>query len=245
AGGERGLAGGHQLLGTAVDRRRRRAPDDPERHRSGDRLGAADRHSAGGGDGCRADLHRRGSSRRAALRRGAVPRDARIPEHRPAPAGALGRALGRRRRPAARQGHEVPAARGEVLMTADPTGTMSARPAAASAPAVDDRLRRGAVIPAHPLALDATGAIDERAQRALTRYYLDAGVDGLAVGVHTTQFELHDDLSMLADVWAMAAAERDRAGTDPLLVAGLVGDTDQAVAEAEVAREAGYQVALL
>ncbi|WP_022916505.1 dihydrodipicolinate synthase family protein [Ruania albidiflava] len=122
-------------------------------------------------------------------------------------------------------------------MTTDPIGAASSR--------ASDRLRQGAVIPAHPLALDATGAIDERAQRALTRYYLDAGVDGLAVGVHTTQFELHDDLSMLAEVWAMAAAERDRAGTDPLLVAGLVGDTDQAVAEAEVAREAGYQVALL
>ena len=135
-------------------------------------------------------------------------------------------------------------------MTTNPTGAVSAgaassRAVAASAPAVNDRLRQGAVIPAHPLALDAAGAIDERAQRALTRYYLDAGVDGLAVGVHTTQFELHEDVGRLADVWAMAAAERHRAGTDPLLVAGLVGDTDQAVAEAEVARDAGYQTALL
>ena len=101
------------------------------------------------------------------------------------------------------------------------------------------------VIPAHPLALDAQGRIDEAAQRALTRYYLDAGAHGLAVGVHTTQFELHDDQGQLAAIWQLAAEQRSYAGTDPVLVAGLVGDTAQAVAEAEVARELGYHAALL
>ena len=110
---------------------------------------------------------------------------------------------------------------------------------------VHRRLSGGVVIPAHPLALDADGRLDERAQRALTRYYLDAGAHGLAVGVHTTQFELHDDQDQLAAVWQLAADERGHAGTDPVLVAGLVGDTAQAVAEAEVARELGYRAALL
>ena len=53
-------------------------------------------------------------------------------------------------------------------------------------------LRRGAVIPAHPLALTAERKLDERRQRALSRYYLDAGAGGLAVGVHTTQFAIRD-----------------------------------------------------
>ncbi|SED93432.1 dihydrodipicolinate synthase family protein [Ruania alba] len=123
------------------------------------------------------------------------------------------------------------------------------------------RLAAGVAIPAHPLALTTEGAIDERAQRALTRYYLDAGVDGLAVGVHTTQFELHEDRAALTDVWRLAAetaaAETAAAGmpggggagvaqaTAPVLVAGIVGDTPQAVAEAELAAELGYQAALL
>ena len=52
--------------------------------------------------------------------------------------------------------------------------------------------REGMVIPAHPLALNAERKLDERRQRALTRYYLDAGAGGLAVAVHTTQFEIRD-----------------------------------------------------
>ncbi|GAA4430635.1 dihydrodipicolinate synthase family protein [Georgenia halophila] len=110
------------------------------------------------------------------------------------------------------------------------------------------RLRSGMVIPAHPLALDADGGIDLRAQRALTRYYLSAGADGLAIGVHTTQFELHEDRGMLQEVWSLAAttASESRAGRpEPMLVAGLTGDTADAVAEAAMARAAGYQAALL
>ena len=91
-----------------------------------------------------------------------------------------------------------------------------------SAADVHTQLAGAVVIPAHPLALDAQGCFDERAQRALTRYYLDAGAHGLAVGVHTTQFELHDDQGQLAAVWQLAAEQRGHAGTDPVLVAGSV-----------------------
>ncbi|MFJ5993154.1 dihydrodipicolinate synthase family protein [Lentzea sp. NPDC092896] len=104
---------------------------------------------------------------------------------------------------------------------------------------VRTRLLAGVTIPAHPLALTPGRAVDERAQRALTRYYLASEVDGLAVGVHTTQFELHDDLGMLAAVLALAATP------GPLLIAGVVGDTAQAVREAEVAARTGYDAVLL
>ena len=59
-------------------------------------------------------------------------------------------------------------------------------------PQVLAALRKGVVIPAHPLALDADRKLDRRRQRALTRYYLDAGAGGLAVGVHTTQFAIRE-----------------------------------------------------
>lgn len=113
---------------------------------------------------------------------------------------------------------------------------------------VATQLRSGVMIPAHPLALDAGGQPDMRAQRALTRYYLDAGVHGLAVGVHTTQFELHNDRQLLTDVWSLAAdtARAHRPADDqPLLIAGLTGDTPDAVVEAQIAADLGYQAALL
>ncbi|HEY3479080.1 MAG TPA: dihydrodipicolinate synthase family protein, partial [Streptomyces sp.] len=109
--------------------------------------------------------------------------------------------------------------------------------------AVRDRLLAGVAIPAHPLALTEDGEVDERAQRALTRYYLAAGADGLAVGVHTTQFALHDDEKQFAAVLDLAA--RTAEGCDPLLVAGVIGDIAQAVREAELAAEAGYDAVLL
>ncbi len=105
--------------------------------------------------------------------------------------------------------------------------------------------RGGGVIPAHPLALDARRTIDERRQRALTRYYLDAGVLGVAVGVHTTQFEIRNH-GMLRPVLQLAAEEASTWTTTPrLLVAGAVGPTNQAVAEAQLARELGYHAVLL
>lgn len=108
---------------------------------------------------------------------------------------------------------------------------------------VSARLRSGGVFPAHPLALSEPGQVDWRAQRALSRYYLDAGAHGLAVGVHTTQFALHDDRALLGDV-LRRAADVVR-GTDALLIAGVTGDCAQAIREAELARDLGYDAVLL
>lgn len=106
-------------------------------------------------------------------------------------------------------------------------------------------LKSGAVIPAHPLALDASRKFDRRRQRALTRYYLDAGAGGLAVGVHTTQFAIRE-AGLYAEVLGLAA-ETAAAWTDrtPALVAGVAGRTPQAVAEAKMARSIGYHAGLL
>jgi len=106
------------------------------------------------------------------------------------------------------------------------------------------RFHEGCMIPAHPLALDADRRFDERRQRALTRYYLAAGAGGLAVGVHTTQFAIHEpSVGLLAPVLELAA-ETSR-GTDTVLVAGVCGPTGQAVAEAELAAGLGYHLVLL
>ena len=106
-------------------------------------------------------------------------------------------------------------------------------------------LRRGAVFPAHPLALDSRRRLDLRRQRALTRYYLDAGAGGLAVGVHTTQFAIRD--AGLYETVLRIAAETAAAWTErPLfLIAGLIGRTDQALAEADTALNLGYHAGLL
>ena len=106
-------------------------------------------------------------------------------------------------------------------------------------------LRRGTVIPAHLLALDADRRLDARRQRALTRYYVDAGAGGLAVGVHATQFGIRD--AGLYEPVLKLAADTARAWTGrPLvLVAGLAGETAQARREAEIARELGYHAGML
>lgn len=108
-----------------------------------------------------------------------------------------------------------------------------------------DLLRAGTVIPAHPLALTAERQLDERRQRALSRYYLDAGAGGLAVGVHTTQFAIRE-AGLYERVLALAA-ETASAWTDRTLamVAGLAGPTAQAVNEAKIARGLGYSAGLL
>jgi Dihydrodipicolinate synthetase family len=104
------------------------------------------------------------------------------------------------------------------------------------------------VIPAHPLALDARRRLDERRQRALTRYYLAAGVGGVAVGVHTTQFEIRQ-AGLYRPVLQLAAEtlrEHARAGgAEAVAIAGVVGPTAQAVEEARQARELGYHAVLL
>ena len=106
-------------------------------------------------------------------------------------------------------------------------------------------LRRGCVIPAHPLALDPDRRLDVRHQRALTRYYLDAGAGGLAVGVHSTQFAIRD-VGLYEPVLALAARTAREWTRRPLcLIAGLAGRTAQAVAEAQVASGHGYHAGML
>jgi dihydrodipicolinate synthase/N-acetylneuraminate lyase len=114
-----------------------------------------------------------------------------------------------------------------------------------TAAAALETLRQGTVIPAHPLALDASRKFDRRRQRALTRYYLDAGAGGLAVGVHTTQFAIRE-AGLYAEVLGLAA-ETAAAWADRqlALVAGIAGPTDQAIGEAQTARSLGYHAGLL
>lgn len=115
---------------------------------------------------------------------------------------------------------------------------------------IDALLKSGLVIPAHPLALNAQRQFDERRQRALTRYYLDAGAGGLAVAVHTTQFEIRlPEIGLLQPVLELAAEEIDafvtRAKRPIVKIAGIVGLTNQAVREAEQAVNCGYHAGLL
>jgi len=106
-------------------------------------------------------------------------------------------------------------------------------------------LRRGTVIPAHLLALDAERRLDVRRQRALARYYLDAGAGGLAVGVHATQFAIRE-AGLYAEVLRLAAAEvRTWVARPVVLIAGLSGRTAQAQDEARVARAEGYHAGML
>lgn len=114
--------------------------------------------------------------------------------------------------------------------------------------ALRTRLLAGGVIPAHPLALTSERRFDERHQSALTRYYIDAGASGLAVGVHTTQFEIHSPgVGLYKPVLELAAqtASASTATTRPLLIAGVIGRTRQAVHEAGIAAQYGYDLALV
>ena len=114
-------------------------------------------------------------------------------------------------------------------------------------PAVQSAIRHGCVIPAHPLALDASRQLDIRRQRALSRYYIAAGAGGLAVGVHTTQFEIRDPsvglfepvLELAMDVMVEEAPE------DFIRISGICGNTDQAVREADISQRFGYHAGLL
>jgi len=118
-------------------------------------------------------------------------------------------------------------------------------------------IRSGCVIPAHPLALTSARKLDERHQRALTRYYVAAGAGGVAVGVHTTQFAIRDAQHGLLRPVLELAAETARASlprlgapavsiTQPFaLVTGVCGATNQAVSEAELAKSLGYDAGLI
>jgi hypothetical protein len=106
-------------------------------------------------------------------------------------------------------------------------------------------IAEGTVLPAHPLALDANRKLDKKHQRALTRYYIDAGAGGLAVGVHTTQFAIRD-VEMYRPVLELAAEAAASWTKRPLvMVAGLSGPTQQAISEARTARGIGYHAGLL
>jgi len=113
-----------------------------------------------------------------------------------------------------------------------------------------NQLHSGCVIPAHPLALQDDNRIDERHQRALTRYYLASGAGGLAVGVHTTQFAIHELKVGLYRPVLELAIETTRqfaapAGDEPIMIAGILGDTKQAMQEARLAQQLGYHLGLL
>ncbi len=107
-----------------------------------------------------------------------------------------------------------------------------------------ERLLAGLVIPAHPLALKANRKLDERRQRALTRYYVAAGAGGVAVGVHTTQFAIRNPgVDLFKPVLELACEELRNTGL--VKIAGVCGGTNQAVGEAETARALNYDAALL
>ncbi|WP_372950761.1 dihydrodipicolinate synthase family protein [Mariniphaga sp.] len=111
-------------------------------------------------------------------------------------------------------------------------------------------LHNGVVIPALPLALNKNRKLDERRQRALMRYYLDAGAGGVAVGVHTTQFEIRlPEFNLYKPVLEIAREEFTRfeiKNKKPVIrIAGVIGKTNQAVAEAEIALQTGYHAVLL
>ena len=115
---------------------------------------------------------------------------------------------------------------------------------------IKEMLLNGIVIPAHPLALNAERKLDERRQVALTRYYCDAGAGGIAVGVHTTQFAIREPhIGLFAPVLQLAAdtMRAHEAATQQRLVkiAGVCGSISQAVNEATLARELGYDAGLL
>jgi len=113
---------------------------------------------------------------------------------------------------------------------------------------VKKALLEGTVIPAHPLALTEDRLLDTQGQRALTRYYIDAGVGGIAVGVHTTQFEIRDpQFNLFETVLKLAMEEMDQADVPEnfIKIAGICGPVEQALEEATLAKEIGYDLGLL
>lgn len=118
-------------------------------------------------------------------------------------------------------------------------------------PIISSNLKKGCVIPAHPLSLTAERHLNECSQLSLTRYYLDAGAGGVAVGVHTTQFSIRDpNIGLHQPVLELAQSminewERNHPEKKIIRVAGICGDTQQAVKEAQLALDHGYHIALL
>lgn len=115
-------------------------------------------------------------------------------------------------------------------------------------PELKTHLHNGTVIPAHPLALDQERKIDEKKQRQLTRYYIASGAGGIAIGVHTTQFEIHNpEINLYETVLKLASEEITNAQLKrPFLkIAGICGSTAQAIREAELSVNYGYDMGLL
>ena len=115
-------------------------------------------------------------------------------------------------------------------------------------PEIKKLLHEGTVIPAHPLALNSSRKLDEKRQRGLTQYYMAAGAGGVAVGVHSTQFEIRDPaVNLYRRVLELASEEVKSAGlTRPFIkIAGLVGPTEQAISEAHTALSLDYDIGLL
>ncbi len=114
--------------------------------------------------------------------------------------------------------------------------------------AIHNLLQQGTAIPAHPLVLQQNLKLDEARQRQLTRYYMASGAGGVAVGVHTTQFEIRKpEINLLEPVLKMAAEEIEKAKLErPFIkVAGICGPTEQAIKEAELAVKYGYHLGLV
>jgi len=115
---------------------------------------------------------------------------------------------------------------------------------------VRKNLQKGVVIPALPLALDENRQLDTLHQKALMRYYLNAGAGGVAVGVHTTQFEIRDPkINLYQEILSLAKDEFDLFCSanqkEAIRIAGVIGRTRQATKEAELARANGYHAVLL
>lgn len=109
-------------------------------------------------------------------------------------------------------------------------------------------LQDGTVIPAHPLALTSNRKLDEDRQRLLTRYYMASGAGGIAIGVHTTQFQIRDpEIGLYRKVLELAIKEIEKADLDrPFIkVAGVSGNTEQAINDAKICAELGYDIVLV
>src|SRR4051812_31827098 len=112
----------------------------------------------------------------------------------------------------------------------------------------DQLLQEGTVIPAHPLALNKNLQLDEKRQRRLTQYYMASGAGGVAVGVHTTQFEIRNSgIDLFEPVLRIAAEEVEKTALKrPFIkVAGIVGPTAQAIKEAKLAIQYRYHLGLV
>lgn len=113
---------------------------------------------------------------------------------------------------------------------------------------IKNLLHKGTVIPAHPLALTANRQLDEKHQRLLTKYYLAAGVGGIAIGVHTTQFQIRDPkINLYEKVLTLAVEEIKKANIErPIIkIAGVSGNTEQALIETTLCAQLGYDLVLV